>query len=122
MGAPPASNIEGTQDGAGPGASCGAVPRQTPESIAGALECSDLAVERFNAGLRKLVDTRSCAGWPTRPEAPSVFTLTLGVCAISLGSGAVHGGLVATSMTSLSVQPPTLLVYVNHRASCWPLI
>jgi flavin reductase (DIM6/NTAB) family NADH-FMN oxidoreductase RutF len=44
-----------------------------------------------------------------------------GVCAVSLGEGNERGGLVATSVTSLSVEPPTLLVCVNRSASAWPL-
>jgi flavin reductase (DIM6/NTAB) family NADH-FMN oxidoreductase RutF len=44
-----------------------------------------------------------------------------GVCAVSIGEGNDRGGLVATSVTSLSVNPPTLLVCVNRSASAWPL-
>lgn len=44
-----------------------------------------------------------------------------GVCAVSVGAGEDRGGLVATSVTSLSVDPPTLLVCVNRSASAWPL-
>jgi flavin reductase (DIM6/NTAB) family NADH-FMN oxidoreductase RutF len=44
-----------------------------------------------------------------------------GVCAVSAGEGNERGGLVATSVTSLSVEPPTLLVCVNRSASAWPL-
>lgn len=45
-----------------------------------------------------------------------------GVCAITVGIGADRSGLVATSVTSLSVDPPSLLVCVNRAASAWPLI
>jgi flavin reductase (DIM6/NTAB) family NADH-FMN oxidoreductase RutF len=45
-----------------------------------------------------------------------------GVCAITVGEGADRGGLVATSVTSLSVDPPTLLVCVNRGGASWPLI
>jgi flavin reductase (DIM6/NTAB) family NADH-FMN oxidoreductase RutF len=44
-----------------------------------------------------------------------------GVCAVSVGEGEDRGGLIATSVTSLSVDPPTLLVCVNRSASAWPL-
>ncbi|MBR0667009.1 flavin reductase family protein [Roseomonas hellenica] len=45
-----------------------------------------------------------------------------GVCAITVGVDEDRGGLVATSVTSLSVDPPALLVCVNRSASAWPLI
>jgi flavin reductase (DIM6/NTAB) family NADH-FMN oxidoreductase RutF len=45
-----------------------------------------------------------------------------GVCAISVGNGEGRGGLVATSVTSLSVEPPTILVCVSRAASAWPAI
>ncbi|MDO9712669.1 flavin reductase family protein [Paracraurococcus lichenis] len=45
-----------------------------------------------------------------------------GVCAISIGQGEERGGLVATSVTSLSVEPPTLLVCINRQGASWPLI
>jgi hypothetical protein len=57
MDAPPASNVKGTQDGAGPGASFGAILRRSPEGVSGALEVGDLGVERLDAGLRKLAGT-----------------------------------------------------------------
>lgn len=45
-----------------------------------------------------------------------------GVCAITVGQGAERGGLVATSVTALSADPPSLLVCVNRAASAWPLL
>lgn len=45
-----------------------------------------------------------------------------GVCAISVGEGADRSGLIATSVTSLSASPPTLLVCINRTGSCIPLI
>ena len=57
MDASPASNVEGSQDRAWPGASFPALPRQPPEGIAGTLKVGDLGVERLDAGLRKLAGT-----------------------------------------------------------------
>lgn len=57
MDASPASNVEGTQDGTGPGASFSALPRQSPEGISGTLKVGDLGVERFDPSLRKLAGT-----------------------------------------------------------------
>lgn len=45
-----------------------------------------------------------------------------GVCAISVGDDKGWGGLVATSVTSFSISPPSLLFCVNRNASAWPLI
>jgi flavin reductase (DIM6/NTAB) family NADH-FMN oxidoreductase RutF len=45
-----------------------------------------------------------------------------GVCAITVGDGDDRGGLVATSVTSLSMDPPTLLVCVNRGGASLPLI
>ncbi|WP_458098240.1 flavin reductase family protein [Roseomonas sp. WA12] len=45
-----------------------------------------------------------------------------GVCAITVGDGEERGGLVATSVTSLSMDPPTLLVCINRKGASLPLI
>ncbi len=45
-----------------------------------------------------------------------------GVGLITVGSGADRTGLTATSVTSLSAEPPRLLVCINRDASAWPLI
>lgn len=63
---------------------------------------------------------------PGQEEVARNFRLAMrelagGVCAVSVGQGDDRGGLIATSVTSLSVEPPTLLVCVNRGASCWPL-
>lgn len=45
-----------------------------------------------------------------------------GVCVVSVGDGSKRSGLVATSVVSLAMDPPTLLVCVNRTSSTWPLI
>lgn len=45
-----------------------------------------------------------------------------GVSVITTGSGAERNGLTATSVSSLSAEPPTLIVCINRQASAWPLI
>lgn len=45
-----------------------------------------------------------------------------GISVITVGDGKDRTGLTATSVTSLSVDPPTLLVCVNLSSSSWPLI
>lgn len=45
-----------------------------------------------------------------------------GVAVITAGEGDERTGMTATSVTSLSVAPPTLLVCINQNASTWPAI
>ena len=45
-----------------------------------------------------------------------------GVCVITAGLAEDRTGLTATSATSLSMQPPTMLICVNRAASAWPVI
>jgi flavin reductase (DIM6/NTAB) family NADH-FMN oxidoreductase RutF len=46
--------------------------------------------------------------------------LASGVCVVTLGSDAERTGLTATSVSSLSADPPTLLVCVNRGSSSYP--
>jgi flavin reductase (DIM6/NTAB) family NADH-FMN oxidoreductase RutF len=48
--------------------------------------------------------------------------LTGGVSVITVGRGKDVSGMTVTSVTSLSVDPPTLLVSINRDASSFPLI
>jgi flavin reductase (DIM6/NTAB) family NADH-FMN oxidoreductase RutF len=48
--------------------------------------------------------------------------LTGGVSVITAGHGRDITGMTVTSVTSLSVDPPTLLVSINRDASSYPLI
>lgn len=45
-----------------------------------------------------------------------------GVSVITAGSGAERNGLTATSVSSLSTEPSTLIVCINKQASAWPVI
>ncbi len=45
-----------------------------------------------------------------------------GVSVITVGEGEDRTGLTATSVTSLSTEPPTLLVCVNQSSSSWPML
>ncbi len=45
-----------------------------------------------------------------------------GVSVITVGEGEDRTGFTATSVTSLSVDPPSLLVCVNRGASAWPAL
>ena len=48
--------------------------------------------------------------------------LTGGVSVITTGRGKDISGMTVTSVSSLSVDPPTLIVSVNRGASSWPLL
>ena len=48
--------------------------------------------------------------------------LTGGVTVITAGRGKDISGMTVTSVSSLSVDPPTLIVSVNRSASSWPLL
>jgi flavin reductase (DIM6/NTAB) family NADH-FMN oxidoreductase RutF len=48
--------------------------------------------------------------------------LTGGVSVVTAGRGRDISGMTVTSVSSLSVEPPTLIVSVNRSASSWPLI
>lgn len=45
-----------------------------------------------------------------------------GVSVITAGVGSERTGLTATSATSLSIDPPTMIICVNRAASAWPVI
>jgi len=48
--------------------------------------------------------------------------LTGGVSVITAGRGSDISGMTVTSVSSLSVEPPSLIVSVNRTASSWPLL
>ena len=48
--------------------------------------------------------------------------LTGGVSVITAGRGKDITGMTVTSVSSLSVDPPTLIVSINRQSSSWPLL
>jgi flavin reductase (DIM6/NTAB) family NADH-FMN oxidoreductase RutF len=48
--------------------------------------------------------------------------LTGGVSVITVGQGRTITGMTVTSVTSLSVDPPALIVSINRSASSWPIL
>ena len=48
--------------------------------------------------------------------------LTGGVSVITVGRGRDITGMTVTSVSSLSADPPTLIVSINRQASSWPLL
>lgn len=45
-----------------------------------------------------------------------------GVCIITAGQGEDRSGMTVTSVSSLSIDPPTLVVCINRQSSTWPLL
>src|SRR6185295_7465933 len=45
-----------------------------------------------------------------------------GVSVITVGQGQDISGMTVSSVTSLSIDPPTLIVAINRSASSWPLL
>jgi flavin reductase (DIM6/NTAB) family NADH-FMN oxidoreductase RutF len=45
-----------------------------------------------------------------------------GVSVITAGAGSDRSGMTVTSVSSLSLDPPTLIVSVNRQSSTWPLL
>ena len=48
--------------------------------------------------------------------------LTGGISVITAGRGRDISGMTVTSVSSLSVDPPALIVSINREASSWPLV
>jgi flavin reductase (DIM6/NTAB) family NADH-FMN oxidoreductase RutF len=48
--------------------------------------------------------------------------LTGGVSVITVGRGKDITGMTVTSVSSLSVEPPTLIVSINRESSSWPIL
>src|SRR5512138_1277589 len=48
--------------------------------------------------------------------------LTGGVSVITAGRGRDISGMTVTSVSSLSVEPPSLIVSLNRESSSWPLV
>lgn len=47
---------------------------------------------------------------------------TGGVCVVTVGAGRDRHGLTVSSMTSVSLSPPTLLFCLNRHSSAWPML
>ncbi|WP_108395450.1 flavin reductase family protein [Devosia submarina] len=52
----------------------------------------------------------------------SMRNLAAGVSVVTVGTGSQASGFTATSVVSLSVDTPTLLVSLNRESTNWPLI
>jgi flavin reductase (DIM6/NTAB) family NADH-FMN oxidoreductase RutF len=60
---------------------------------------------------------------PAREEFRFTMRELVGaVSVVTLGQGDLRTGFTATSVSSLSLEPPTLVVCVNRTSSSWPLL
>jgi flavin reductase (DIM6/NTAB) family NADH-FMN oxidoreductase RutF len=76
----------------------------------------------MNSVVRNLIIDRD-KGHPSEGDFRGAMRhLTGGVSVITAGRGHDISGMTVTSVTSLSVDPPTLIVSVNREASSWPLL
>lgn len=72
----------------------------------------------MNFAVTKLIDhAASSADFRT-----AMRQLTGGVSVITVGRGKDITGMTVTSVSSLSVEPPSLVVSINRSASSWPLL
>src|SRR5437879_12328348 len=73
----------------------------------------------MNSIVRKLsIDRKGSAG----DFRDAMRRLTGGVSVITAGRGGDVSGMTVTSVSSLSVDPPALIVSISREASSWPLV
>jgi len=68
------------------------------------------------------VSIESLATRPASAFRAAMRQLASGVSVVTVGNGEDRTGLTITSLTSLSAEPPSLIVCVNRQASAWPLL
>ncbi|MQT12099.1 flavin reductase family protein [Segnochrobactrum spirostomi] len=68
------------------------------------------------------VDVRDALETDPKTFREAMRHLAGGVNVITAGLGDDRTGLTATSVSSLSAEPPTLIVCVNRSGSAWPVI
>lgn len=67
------------------------------------------------------VPTHQADGLPAAYRA-GMRRLAASVCLITTSHEGERGGMIATAVTSVSAEPPTLLICVNRGASLFPLL
>ena len=78
----------------------------------------------MNSAVRtiKLDDKVSADEFRKSEFRKSMRHLAGGVSVITVGRGSDITGMTVTSVASLSVDPPTLIVSINRESSSWPLL
>jgi flavin reductase (DIM6/NTAB) family NADH-FMN oxidoreductase RutF len=73
----------------------------------------------MNAAVTRITIDREAASADFRA---AMRQLTGGVSVITVGRGRDITGMTVTSVSSLSVDPPSLIVAINRSASSWPIL
>jgi flavin reductase (DIM6/NTAB) family NADH-FMN oxidoreductase RutF len=73
----------------------------------------------MNATVTRITIDREAASADFRA---AMRQLTGGVSVITVGRGRDIAGMTVTSVSSLSVDPPSLIVAINRSASSWPIL
>ncbi|MBN9428175.1 MAG: flavin reductase [Burkholderiales bacterium] len=96
----------------------------------------------WEAGFTKMIDYATRAGWVdergevrahiTPNEAEEVVTLDefktamralpAGISVITTGTGEAVAGIVVSSLTSISAEPPLVGFFINQNSSCYPTL
>lgn len=76
----------------------------------------------MNSLVRSIRETAPDAGAAADRFRAAMRSLASGVSVVTVGRGDDISGMTVTSVSSLSVEPATLIVSVNRQSSSWPLI
>ena len=76
----------------------------------------------MNAVVRNIRETTIDASASADSFRNAMRSLAGGVSVITVGRGNDLSGMTVTSVSSLSVEPATLIVSVNRQSSSWPLL
>lgn len=76
----------------------------------------------MNSLVRNISETKFEASPSADSFRNAMRSLAGGVSVITVGRGNDLSGMTVTSVSSLSVEPATLIVSVNRRSSSWPLL
>lgn len=76
----------------------------------------------MNSLVRNIRESRTDAAVSAENFRSAMRSLASGVSVITVGRGNDLSGMTVTSVSSLSVEPATLIVSINRQASSWPLL
>jgi len=76
----------------------------------------------MNSIVRIMPDIKALNETPAPDFRSAMRHLAGGVSVITVGRGSEKSGMTVTSVSSLSVEPASLIVSVNRNASSWPLL
>ncbi|CAN5230646.1 flavin reductase family protein [soil metagenome] len=76
----------------------------------------------MNSLVRNIRETNTDTMMAADNFRTAMRSLASGVSVITVGRGNDLSGMTVTSVSSLSVEPPSLIVSVNRQSSSWPLL